>query len=82
MYINRNTVLFDIFDFNEVDVLSAVDVEFLLYCCISAAYKVFGITSEIDTNELAAYVASRFINSNNITVADLIKYGLSHSQNQ
>jgi hypothetical protein len=59
-----NIVLFDIFDFNEVD---------MLYCCISAAYKVFSINNEIDSGELATFVGNKFANSSKITVADLIK---------
>lgn len=55
-----------------MDVLSTVDVEFMMFSCISAAYKVFGITNEIDINELAAFVGTRFPN-NSITVANLIK---------
>lgn len=66
-------VLFDIFDFNEVEVLSAVDIEFLLYSCISASYKVFSIVSDIDTQELANFVLNKFENPHKITVADLIK---------
>jgi hypothetical protein len=68
-----NIVLFDIFDFNEVDMLSPVDLEFMLYCCISAAYKVFSINNEIDSGELATFVGNKFANSSKITVADLIK---------
>jgi hypothetical protein len=66
-------VLFDIFDFDEMDVLPPIDVEFMLYCCISAAYKIFNITNEIGSGGLTTFINNKFINCNKITVADLIK---------
>jgi hypothetical protein len=45
----------------------------MLYCCISAAYKIFNITNEIDSGGLTTFINNKFINCNKITVADLIK---------
>lgn len=73
MYFGCNVVLFDIFDFNEMDMLTAIDVEFMLYCCISATFKIFSISGEIETTELAAYIKEKFHNPERITVAELIR---------
>ena len=35
--------LFDLFDFNELNSLSLIDLEFLLLSCANATYKILGI---------------------------------------
>ena len=35
--------LFDLFDFNELNSLSLIDLEFLLLSCANATYKIIGI---------------------------------------
>ena len=36
-------VLFDLFDLNEVESLSKIDIEFMFFSCIISAYKIFNI---------------------------------------
>ena len=36
--------LFDLFDFNELESLSLVDIEFMVYTCVSATYKIYSIS--------------------------------------
>lgn len=43
IYFFKFQVLFDLFDLNELDSLSPVDIEFMIFCCISATFKIFSI---------------------------------------
>lgn len=49
----KKKVLFDLFDFNELESLSSVDIEFMIYSCLSATYKIFSISTELNIEELA-----------------------------
>ena len=40
--------LFDIFDFNELNSLAIIDLEFMLISCANATYKLYLMDSEID----------------------------------
>lgn len=52
--------LFDLFDFNELESLSATDIEFMIYCCMSATFKIYSISSEINNEELNLF-ASKYL---------------------
>ena len=67
-------VLFDLFDFNELESLSSVDIEFMIYCCMSATFKIYSISSEINNEELSSFCNNYFGNENRLTVVELIKY--------
>jgi hypothetical protein len=66
-------VLFDLFDFNELESLSPVDIEFMIYCCMSATFKIYSISSEINNEELNLFGAKYFGAENRLTVVELIK---------
>jgi hypothetical protein len=38
--------LFDLFDLNEVNSLCKIDVEFMMFSCMSSAYKIYNINEE------------------------------------
>lgn len=40
--------LFDIFDFNELNSLSIIDIEFMLISCCNATFKIFSMQSDIN----------------------------------
>ena len=66
--------LFDLFDFNELDSLSPVDIEFMIFCCISATFKIFSIPqNHIKPDEINKFVADHFSNDVRITVVNLLK---------
>ncbi|EGR27898.1 hypothetical protein IMG5_187420 [Ichthyophthirius multifiliis] len=65
--------LFDLFDFNELDSLALVDIEFMIYCCISATYKIYSISQEIYAEEIAAFVNKNFSIDVRINVVKLLQ---------
>lgn len=66
-------VLFDMFDFNEVDYLELIEVEFMIFCVCSASFKIFTISNEISSDEIEDFAEGLFQDATKITVADLIK---------
>lgn len=48
------------FDLNELESLASIDIEFMIYCCISATFKIFSINSEINSDEISEFVSKIF----------------------
>lgn len=69
----KKLVLFDLFDFNELESLSPTDIEFMVYCCMSATFKIYSISSEINNEELNNFGVKNFGVDNRLTVVELIK---------
>lgn len=61
------------FDFNEIDFLEHIELEFMIYCSCSASYKIFSIASDIENDEIEEFVKDLFYDKEKITVADLIR---------
>jgi hypothetical protein len=40
--------LFDIFDYNEINTISSIDLEYLLICCCNATLRIYGLGYHID----------------------------------
>lgn len=67
-------VLFDLFDFNELESLSPVDIEFMIYSCMSATFKIYSISTELNNDELSNFSLKYFGTDNRLTVVELIKF--------
>ena len=67
-------VLFDLFDFNELESLSPVDIEFMIYSCMSATFKIYSISTELNNDELSNFSLKYFGSDNRLTVVELIKF--------
>lgn len=67
-------VLFDLFDLNELESLAAIDIEFMMYSCISATYKIFSMNSEIDSEDIANFVYKHINPENRLTVTTLLQF--------
>lgn len=65
--------MFDLFDFNELNSLSLIDVEFMLNCCISSTFKIYGISTEVNQDELSKFVSDTFADDSRINISQLIK---------
>ena len=52
--------LFDIFDFNELNSLSIIDLEFLLISGANATFKIFTIDAEINEVEVSDFLKNYF----------------------
>ena len=46
----------------------------MIYCCMSATFKIYSISSEMNNEELSTFSNSYFGNENRLTVVELIKY--------
>lgn len=66
-------VLFDLFDFNELNSLSAVDIEFMLHCCLSSTFKIYSMSAEINDTELGKFIAESFKDDERINITNLMK---------
>ena len=53
-------VIFDLFDFNQMQSVSVIDFEFAIQCVLVGTSKIFNIGSDIQEVEIAALVRSSF----------------------
>ena len=53
-------VLFDVFDLNELNSLAPIDIELMIYSCLSSTFKIFGIKTEVNIDEIKSYTNSHF----------------------
>jgi hypothetical protein len=44
--------LFDVLDLNELNSLAPIDLEFMIYSCLSSTFKIFGIKQEVNVEEI------------------------------
>ncbi len=69
-------VIFELFDFNEIESLSTADFEYMLECCIVSACKIHSVPGgEVYSSaELGKYVAENFPEDKRITFPEMLKY--------
>lgn len=46
----------------------------MIYCCISATYKIYSLSNEINTDEIAKFTEKNFNIDSRITVVNLLEY--------
>ena len=66
--------MFDLFDFNELNSLSVVDLEFMLYSCLNSTFKIYGIKQELSEDAINAFLNESFIEDSRINISQLVKY--------
>lgn len=71
---DKLTFLFDIFDFNEMNYLSIMDLEFMIICCANATFKIYGIKSEIAEDAAALFLSNYFSDESRIDLPLLTKW--------
>lgn len=52
----------------------------MIYCCMSATFKIYSISSEINNEELSAFSSKYFGTENRLTVVELIKSAKASSE--
>ena len=68
-------MIFELFDFNEIESLSITDLEYLLECCIISSCKLHNLSLEVfNSAELAEYIADTFDDEKRITFPQMLKY--------
>lgn len=70
----HDPVLFDLFDFNELNSLAITDVKFMLSCCITSTYRIHKITTEHNEEELDRFVVDNFNDEARVNISQLIKW--------
>jgi len=66
--------LFDLFDFNELNSLSLIDLEFLLLSCANATYKILNIQVEVNEEEISEFLNNFFAEDTRVNVSQLLKW--------
>lgn len=59
--------LFDLFDFNEVGVLTLVELEFMIDCCMLSVFKIFKEPSGVDNEDITTFINENFSEDSEIT---------------
>lgn len=66
--------LFDLFDFNEMNSLSLLDLEFLLLSCANAAFKLMQVNAEVNEEEVAAFLNNYFAEEARVNISQMLKW--------
>ena len=61
-------VLFDLFDFNEIQSLSSMDLEFAIQCVLISTSKIFNIGADLNETEITTMVRQAFNDGVRITL--------------
>ena len=64
------------FDLNELESLAPIDIEFMIYSCLSATYKLYSINNEIDTDIINNFVLKDLVipPDSRVTVSTLLSF--------
>ena len=63
-----SVVLFDLFDFNEIQSLSSMDLEFAIQCVLISTSKIFNIGADLNETEITTMVRQAFNDGVRITL--------------
>ena len=66
-------VIFDLFDFNEIQTISVMDLEFLVQCCLVSSCKMYNIGEDVPEIEISELVAEAFPEDHRVTINQLLK---------
>src|SRR3990167_19020 len=74
--------LFDLFDLNELSSLAPMDIEFMIYSCISSTFKIFGVKHEVNVDEIARFVQENFAENLRVNIMQLIDFSNQNGEVQ
>ena len=74
--------LFDLFDLNELSSLAPMDIEFMIYSCISSTFKIFGVKHEVNVDEIARFVQENFAENLRVNIMQLINFSHQNGEVQ
>lgn len=66
-------VLFDLFDFNELNSLALIDIEFMINCCLNSSFKIYKIRNEVDTREINKLINTHFSGEKRVNITQFMK---------
>ena len=73
-------VLFGLFDFNELNSLSVMDLEFMISSCLSSTFKITEVPHDVDKETITKFLSESFLQDSRINISQLIKYLNSKTQ--
>lgn len=67
--------LFDIFDFNELNSLSIIDLEFMMISCCNATFKIIGLVeSEVNEEDITEFLSKHFNDDSRVNISQMLKW--------
>ncbi|KAL4455920.1 hypothetical protein ABPG73_008674 [Tetrahymena malaccensis] len=67
--------LFDIFDFNELNSLSIIDLEFMMISCCNATFKMLDISeSEVNEEDITEFLGKNFNDDSRVNISQMLKW--------
>ena len=66
--------MFELFDFNEIRTISKTDLEFLLYCCVSSALKIYGYADENPKDSFIHELVLGALSCSRVTLDSLLHF--------
>jgi len=61
-------VLFDLFDFNELNSLALINIEFMISSCLKSTFKIHKIVSEFDDLKIREIIFENFKDEKRINI--------------
>lgn len=66
-------VIFDLFDFNELNNLSFVDIEFMINSCLNSTFKIYNIKQDLNGEIINSFLKETFNEEDRVNISQLIK---------
>ena len=66
--------LFDLYDFNELNSLSVIDLEFMIISIANSSLKILLLNSEANEEEISQFINSFFAEDARINISQLLKW--------
>ena len=66
--------MFDLYDFNELNSLSFIDLEFMFISVCNSTYKIFLLNASANEEEISKFLNSHFSEDARINISQMLKY--------
>jgi microtubule-associated protein-like 5 len=66
--------LFDLFDFNEIQTLSLMDLEFCVQCVLVSTGKIFGVAEDVSDMDVANLLRSTFPEGSRVNLNQVLTW--------
>ena len=74
--------MFDLYDFNELNSLSRVDIEFMIIAAQTATLKIYEIKAVTNDEDTEIFLANYFDDENRINISQFLKWCESQDEVQ
>jgi microtubule-associated protein-like 5 len=54
--------------------LSLVDLEFMLISCCNATYKIYGLSDEVNEEDICVFLATHYDDDSRINISQMLKW--------